>query len=44
MWQVQNDNSQFCPHCGVSNDLHDGPDTCHIAEQKAQVISMFGRF
>lgn len=26
--------AQFCPLCGVSLDLHDGPNTCHIAAEQ----------
>lgn len=36
------DQQQFCVQCGVTNDLHDGPDSCARAESKAQMIEMFG--
>lgn len=34
----------FCPLCGVTLDLHHGPDSCASAESKAQLIEMFGWF
>jgi len=37
------DCDQFCPHCGVTNDLHDGPDTCASAEAKAALLERFQR-
>lgn len=34
----------FCPQCGVSNGLHSGPDTCHLAEAKARLMErLFGK-
>lgn len=33
---------QFCAHCGVTNDLHDGPDSCEYAESKARLLEAFG--
>ncbi|MGD9753309.1 MAG: hypothetical protein AB7W59_20130 [Acidimicrobiia bacterium] len=32
------DDDQFCPHCDVSNDLHNGPDSCAYAEHKANML------
>ena len=37
------DDARFCPLCGVSLDLHDGPDTCRLAEMKANLLERFGR-
>lgn len=34
----------FCPLCGVTLDLHDGPDSCDHADHKARVIESFGMF
>lgn len=34
---------QFCPLCGVTLDLHDGPDTCEYAEQSARAIESMDR-
>jgi hypothetical protein len=34
---------QFCPLCGVTLDLHDGPDTCRSAEMKADLLDQFYR-
>jgi hypothetical protein len=39
----RNDDARFCPLCGVSLDLHDGPDTCHLAEMKADLLDQFMR-
>jgi hypothetical protein len=33
----------FCPHCDVTMDLHDGPDTCEYAESKARALETFDR-
>lgn len=33
---------EFCPHCGVTLDLHSGPDTCELADAKAWLLEMFG--
>jgi hypothetical protein len=33
--------AQFCPFCDVTLDLHDGPDTCHLAERKADLLAAF---
>jgi hypothetical protein len=33
----------FCPLCGVTLDLHDGPDTCQSAEMKADLLNQFWR-
>lgn len=41
---MRNDDSQFCPLCGVSLDLHDGPDSCSSADRKASILEMFGRW
>jgi len=35
------DDARFCPLCGVSLDLHDGPDTCRSAEMKADLLDRF---
>lgn len=40
---------QFCDLCGVTNDLHDGPESCDYAGRKADAIDemsrlMFGGF
>lgn len=35
--------SGFCDRCGVTNDLHNGPDSCDGAEAKVLVIEMFDR-
>lgn len=32
---------QFCDLCDVSLDLHDGPDTCDLAERKAVLLGIF---
>jgi hypothetical protein len=32
---------QFCPLCDVTLDLHDGPDSCCAAEQKADMLARF---
>lgn len=34
---------QFCETCEVSMDLHDGEDSCDLAESKAQLLESFGR-
>jgi hypothetical protein len=39
MSDAEND-ARFCPLCDVSLDLHDGPDTCHVASQKEFVIGL----
>lgn len=31
----------FCPECGVTNDLHDGPDSCDSADAKARILESF---
>lgn len=31
---------QFCNLCDVSLDLHDGPNTCDTATQKAFIIEL----
>ena len=31
----------FCPLCGVTLDLHDGPDTCATADAKASLLESF---
>jgi hypothetical protein len=31
----------FCNLCDVTLDLHDGPDSCHLAEGKADLLDMF---
>lgn len=31
----------FCEQCGITLDLHDGPDSCTSAEMKAGVIERF---
>ena len=33
----------FCPHCDVTNDLHDGPDSCEYAEAKARLLAAMDR-
>jgi len=33
----------FCPDCEVTLDLHDGEDSCDLAEAKARLISIFSR-
>ena len=33
----------FCPLCGVTLDLHDGPDSCAEAEAKASMLERFER-
>ena len=33
----------FCPHCDVTMDLHDGPDTCEQAESKADLLAAMER-
>jgi hypothetical protein len=35
------DDARFCPLCGVSLDLHDGPDTCRSAGMKANLLERF---
>lgn len=35
------DDPKFCMLCGVSLDLHDGPDTCKSAEMKADLLDRF---
>ena len=35
------DDDRFCPLCGVALDLHDGPDTCRLAEMKADLLDRF---
>ena len=35
------DDARFCQLCGASLDLHDGPDTCEIAERKASLLERF---
>jgi hypothetical protein len=37
------DDDRFCPLCGVSLDLHDGPDTCQSAGMKADLLDQFYR-
>lgn len=32
----------FCPLCGVTLDLHDGPDSCDNADAKARLLEAFG--
>lgn len=32
---------QFCPLCGVTLDLHDGPDSCSLADAKASLLEAF---
>lgn len=32
---------QFCSLCDVSLDLHDGPDSCDLAETKAHLLEMY---
>ena len=32
---------QFCTACGVTNDLHDGPDSCESADAKARILETF---
>jgi hypothetical protein len=32
---------QFCPDCGVTLDLHDGPDSCDLADAKARLLEEF---
>ena len=39
-----NERDQFCPHCGVTNDLHDGPDSCDHADAKARLLESFWAF
>lgn len=29
---------EFCPWCEVTLDLHDGPDSCDVAERKARLL------
>lgn len=29
----------FCDECGISLDLHDGPDSCEWAQLKADAIA-----
>lgn len=31
----------FCPACGVSAELHDGPDTCSTAAAKVDLLNQF---
>lgn len=38
---VDPDRFQFCPHCDVAVALHDGPDTCDLAQRKAALITRF---
>lgn len=38
-----NDDDRFCPLCDVSLDLHDGPDTCHSAQMKADLLERVAR-
>ena len=33
------DQPVWCDQCGVSMDLHDGPDSCELAELKADEIA-----
>jgi hypothetical protein len=32
---------RFCDLCGVTLDLHDGPDSCDNAEAKARLLEEF---
>jgi hypothetical protein len=34
----------FCPDCGITLDLHSGPESCDRARHKAHVLEMFGRW
>lgn len=40
---MTDDDARFCPLCGVSLDLHDGPDTCESAGRKADLLNQFDR-
>ncbi len=31
----------FCEECGVALDLHDGADSCRVAEAKADRLDQF---
>lgn len=33
----------FCDECGVSIDLHDGPNSCEWAERRAEAIARVER-
>lgn len=41
---MTDDDARFCPLCGVSLDLHNGPGSCDTAEMKARLLEQFGRF
>lgn len=31
---------RFCPLCDVALDLHDGPNTCHLAAQREFIVAL----
>lgn len=37
----EREQQRFCPFCEVSMALHDGPDSCDVAERKARLITNF---
>lgn len=36
--------AEFCEHCDVSLDLHDGDDSCDYAAHKVRMIEMVNGF
>lgn len=34
---------EFCPLCDVRLDLHDGPDSCGLADRRASMLELVAK-